>query len=224
MNPGLALGGLALASYLAGSIPFGLLIARGIRGIDLRASGSGNIGATNTARTLGMKWGALCLALDFLKGLLPTFLFWQLVTWPEGWPPTAKVVCATAAIIGHIAPVWLGFRGGKGVATAAGATLILAPIAWLAAVAAFAIAFAAGRIVSLATLLAACVFAITVFAVHRDIGDRAQWALFAFALAIPALIVARHRSNIIRLCRGEEKPLSAKPGSTEAKSTGPGKL
>src|SRR5690606_4246297 len=114
---------LALLGYLSGSIPFGLLIARWARGVDVRQVGSGNIGATNVVRAAGKGLGLLVLALDALKGALPVWLTLRLI--PDGWVPACVV--AGFAVVGHIFPVWLKLRGGKGVATAAGVLGVLAP-------------------------------------------------------------------------------------------------
>lgn len=210
MTPVLLTGLLALVSYFTGSIPFGLLIGKWVFGIDLRTRGSGNIGATNAGRTLGKGWGLTCLLLDFLKGLLPTLLLPRLTAVPAEWFTAVSVACGTAAILGHIFPVWLGFRGGKGVATGAGVALTLSWIAGTAALAAFAITLASKRIVSLSSMIAAVVYAITVVAMTRDLSDQSRWPLLAFALAIPALIIFRHRDNMTRLWRGEEPPLGGK--------------
>lgn len=207
MTPEILLAALALAAYVVGSIPFGFLIARWGHGIDLRTLGSRNIGATNTGRVLGKTWGIVCLLLDFLKGLTPPLLLPRLVELPAGWFGPATVACGAAAILGHVFPIWLGFRGGKGVATGAGAATVLSPAAGLAALVAFAIVFAIRRTVSLASIVAAVMYAIAVLAATRgDFANESHWPLLAFAIAIPTLIVVRHRENIARLLRGEEQP------------------
>jgi acyl phosphate:glycerol-3-phosphate acyltransferase len=138
------------AAYVIGSIPFGLLIAKYGHGVDVRRHGSGNIGATNVGRVLGKKWGVVCLVLDALKGLLPTLLLPRVIPrplLPEDWLGLATVLCGAAAITGHVFPVWLGFRGGKGVATGAGVAAVVCWQAALAAVAAFAAVFVARKLV-----------------------------------------------------------------------------
>ena len=159
-----------VAAYLAGSIPFGLLIARVFRGIDIRAHGSGNIGATNVSRVLGAKWGSACLILDTLKGLLPVLLIPRALVEPSS--PNFQllsVLAGVATIVGHMFPCWLGFRGGKGVATSLGVVLVLGPWGSLAAFATFVLGMLVGRIVSLSSILAALAFAITQMVVlHPD--------------------------------------------------------
>lgn len=203
MSPAVSLSLAAAAAYLVGSIPFGLLIARYGHGVDVRRHGSGNIGATNVGRVLGKKWGVFCLALDALKGLIPTLLLPRVLPFPTDWVESATVACGAAAIAGHVFPVWLGFRGGKGVATGAGVAAVVCWQAALAAAAAFAIVFAAKRVVSLASIVSAGVYAAVALAVlGREIGEK--WPTALFAVAIPTLIVVRHRDNIRRLIRGDE--------------------
>lgn len=197
---------MVLAAYLAGSIPFSLLIARWFGGIDLRQHGSGNVGATNVARTMGYRWGLVALLLDAVKGLLPT---WGLPLLFFGGATHAEVLAGLAAIVGHMFPCWLGFRGGKGVATALGVVTILSWPATLAAFVAFALVFAASRIVSLSSIIASVVFAIAeMVALWPAPFAAATWSRGAFALAVPALIIYRHRANIGRLRRGEEPRLT----------------
>ena len=187
--------------YLLGSIPFGLILARGIAGVDVRQSGSGNIGATNVLRSAGKKLGAATLALDVAKGTLPVAaaLWWFGGAENAGdWP----ALTAVAAFLGHVFPAWLRFRGGKGVATAFGAFLALAPAAALAAAGAFAAALAATRIVSVASIAAAATCAVAAAVLH---GARSPVALAA--LAVFVVILLRHQSNLRRLRRGEERRL-----------------
>jgi glycerol-3-phosphate acyltransferase PlsY len=198
-----------IASYLAGSIPFGLLLARWIGNIDLREHGSRNIGATNVARTMGLRWGICVLALDALKGLLPV-LFLPGLLFSSGDPvwEHIRVGCGLAAICGHMFPCWLKFRGGKGVATALGVVAVLAPWAMLLAFVAFVLTFATSRIVSLSSMVASIVFAAVQFHLLCRLGwDQfvaSHWSLGLFSLAVPLLIIVRHRENLKRLARGEE--------------------
>lgn len=209
----------AACSYLAGSVPFGLLVAKLFTGTDIRKVGSGNIGATNVARTLGAKWGILVLLLDAFKGLLPVLLIPSLFVSPES--PAfdhARVLSGVATILGHMFPVWLGFRGGKGVATSLGVILMLGPWSTLVAVIGFALTFLLTRIVALSSIIAAIAFGIAQFI---QLGSTAftqqKWSLAAFSIAVPLLIIIRHWSNMGRIMRGEEKKFSF--GSRKQKST-----
>ncbi len=199
MTTGLAF---VVAGYLLGSVPFGLLISRALAGVDVRQVGSGNIGATNVGRAAGPAAGVATLVLDAAKGALPA-LAAQAVLEPAGpggaaWPAAAGV----AAFLGHLFPPWLRFRGGKGVATALGVALALSPWVALVAALAFAAVFAATRIVSAGSLAgaAACVAGMLVAHGARS---PATWA----AAFMAAAIAVRHRGNIGRLARGEERRL-----------------
>ena len=212
MTPLLSYGLSALVSYVAGSIPCSLLLARFAKGIDLREHGSKNVGATNVARTLGWRWGSLALLLDALKGLLPTWLVPQLLLMESDAQPHQRVLCGLAAVMGHTCPIWLKFKGGKGVATGLGVAAILSPWATLISFGVFALVFWVRRIVSLASILAAVAFALAVLALNWPEPFSAQlWSLSGFAIAVPTLIVLRHASNMGRLWRGEEKPLQVQP-------------
>jgi glycerol-3-phosphate acyltransferase PlsY len=192
---------LLAASYLVGSIPFGLVLGRAFAGVDVRRSGSGNIGATNVARTAGRRLGVLTLVLDAAKGAIPVGVTaWALgVPAAAGWPAAAGL----AAFLGHVFPVWLGFRGGKGVATALGAFLALSP--WLTLVAAFVfgLAFAGSKVVSVSSLAGAATLAAGAALVHgRDA------PVTRVAVVVLLVIVLRHQSNIRRMLRGEESGLT----------------
>jgi glycerol-3-phosphate acyltransferase PlsY len=177
-----------LAAYLCGSIPFGLLVVRATSGKDVREVGSGNIGATNVARAAGRKAAALTLVLDALKGLVPVLAAGRLAAGPA-WLPAA---CAVAAVAGHCFPVWLGFRGGKGVATGLGVSVALAPWAALAGAAVWLALYKLWRISSVGSLAGVAVsLAVAAFTAPRD-------AVFGLA-AVSAVIVLRHAPNIRRL-------------------------
>lgn len=195
-------------AYLVGSIPFGVLVARA-KGVDLRKVGSGNVGATNVARTLGKKWGYLVFVLDMLKGLAPTVLAGSLLVRsspPNGLQQGAWLGVAMAVIAGHVFSVFLGFRGGKGVATALGVVLGIYPYFTWAGLVAFGVWIAVlliSRYVSLASIAAAAAFAPLLVVFNRSrLG--AIWPLLAFAAAIIVLILVRHRTNIQRLRAGTE--------------------
>ncbi len=192
-------------AYLVGSIPFGYLIARLIKGIDIRQHGSGNIGATNVGRVLGAKWGILALLLDLVKALLPTWLLPLWLVRDPAWTGHVAIACGVAAIIGHMYPCYLWLRGGKGVASALGVVAYLAPLSTAIAFGVFVLTFFAWRIVSLSSMLAAIAFAAAHLVLNADhLWSPSGWSLTLFSLAIPTLIVVRHRSNLVRLWRGEE--------------------
>ncbi|HWL09907.1 MAG TPA: glycerol-3-phosphate 1-O-acyltransferase PlsY [Planctomicrobium sp.] len=198
----------AAGAAFIGSIPFSLLIGRFFGGIDLRQHGSGNVGATNVARTMGAKWGLMALLLDALKGALPAFFLPLLMTEHSASLFNERTLCGAAAILGHVFPPWLGFQGGKGVATALGVVLVLAPVASGCAFLAFVLTFLAFRIVSLASVIAAITYAITEFALRPDqLWESDSWGLGVFAVAIPLLIIVRHRTNLYRLWHGQEPRL-----------------
>ncbi len=199
---------IVVASYLAGSIPFGLMIGRFVKGIDIREHGSGNIGATNAGRVLGKKWGLICLLLDALKGLLPVLLLPRLI---GGESLSAErltdlaVISGVATIVGHMFPCWLGFRGGKGVATSLGVVAMLSPWGLLVGAVAFFGSFLVFRIVSLSSILAAIGFA----AFYLTPWSQHSLSLGLFSAAVPLLIIIQHRTNIRRLMRGEEPKFKA---------------
>lgn len=194
-----------LLSYLIGSIPFGYLIARFIKGIDIRKHGSGNIGATNVGRVLGAKWGILALILDIVKALLPTWLLPIWLTPDPAWTGHVAIACGVSAIIGHMYPCYLWLRGGKGVASALGVVAYLAPVSTAIAFGVFVVTILVWRIVSLSSMLASVSFAGAHLILNADhLWSPSGWSLTVFSLAIPTLIVVRHRSNLVRLWRGEE--------------------
>lgn len=181
--------------YGLGSIPFGLLLTHWAGAGDLRSIGSGNIGATNVLRT-GRKGLALAtLLLDLGKGALPTALG---LAW---FGPMGGAIAGAGAILGHCFPVWLGFRGGKGVATAAGVMLGMTPLLFLPILLAFVAVVAATRWVSLGSITAACLAPVAAWL----FGAPAAAGLY---LLVAALVVLKHRENIRRLLRGEENRLS----------------
>ena len=195
-----------IGAYLAGSLPFGLFVARAVKGIDIREHGSRNIGATNVTRVIGVKWGAVCFLLDFLKGSGPVRLLPQwLLAADDPSRIHWQVAAGLLAIIGHMFPVWLGFKGGKGVATALGVVAMLAPQSTAITFGVFVALFAITRIVSLGSIIAAVTFAVLQMIQLWPQPFRAEtWSVASFSLAVPVLIILRHRANIGRLLRGEE--------------------
>ena len=191
-------------SYLVGSIPWGFVIGR-IKGLDIRSHGSGNIGATNVRRVLGRDWGLACLVLDFLKGLLPVLLIGaKLGVALSLAPESGRILAAAGAVAGHVWPVWLGFKGGKGVATTIGALLAVSWLAVLIGVATWLIVYYSTRYVSLASICAAVMLPVG----HVIAALVCQAAVFTSSLGLlvllAALIIVRHRSNIQRLRAGTE--------------------
>lgn len=194
-------------SYLLGSIPFGYLIVRARGGGDVRETGSGGTGATNVTRRAGKWAGVLTLALDALKGVAAVVAARLVVGWEAGvnwWVAAA----ALAAVAGHVFPVWLGFRGGKGVATGLGVFLGLAPLAVLCALPVFVLVVWATRYVSLGSMTAAAMLPVCVWLLGGGEAAAANPApLLTAAVAGAALIIFKHRANIGRLARGEESKL-----------------
>lgn len=207
--------------YVCGALPFALWLGRWWRGVDVRSSGSGNLGATNVYRTLGPAVGIPVLLLDVAKGALPVWLVPGLpiaARFPGGaeW---CAIAVGLAAILGHMWTVFAGFRGGKGVATTVGVLLALAPVAFLAFVIVFFATLWITRFVSLGSILGALAFAIALPLLHP--GGAAS-PTFAFGLLVAVLIIARHRGNIRRLLAGTESRLEfrprAAPGGGKARS------
>jgi glycerol-3-phosphate acyltransferase PlsY len=195
-----AAAGLLFGCYLVGSIPFGYFAGR-LNRIDIRKHGSGNIGATNVFRVLGKKWGTAVFILDFLKAALPLLWIQSSPCWHEG--PLSNdllaVLAALAILLGHTYTVFLGFKGGKGVASSAGVLLALMPWGFLAAAVLWGGLFAATRVVSVASLAAAVVLPFVVFFAYPG-----QPAFIVFAFVVAGLVIWRHRTNIQRLRDGSE--------------------
>ena len=189
-------------SYLVGAIPFGLIIGK-LHGVDIRKVGSGNIGATNVTRTVGKTAGRVCFFLDFLKGALPV-LAAQLARPNEPW---LALACGAAAVIGHIFPVYLKFKGGKGISTAAGVALALAPYPLVCAAAIWVSSFFIWRYVSLASILAALtlpLFAGLFIFLGWGSATARSWITLGFLIAAAVVAVLRHTENIKRLLNGTE--------------------
>jgi len=189
-----------LVSYLVGAVPFGLLFTRAMGGIDVRSVGSGNIGATNVLRAVGKKAALLTLLADCLKGLLPVLLAKTLFT-----EELVVALSGIAAILGHNFPVYLRFKGGKGVATSFGVVLAVAPWTGLLCLLAWAGAAALWKYSSLSALVAFALYPLITFAAHGDSRSQAFLSLFVFAM-----IYYRHRENIKRLIGGTETKIGQK--------------
>lgn len=198
-----------LGSYLLGSIPFGYLAGK-IGGIDIRKVGSGNIGATNVARALGKRYGYPVFVLDFLKGFGAVKISMSIATDTELCSPEMfGILAAFASVIGHSFPLWLKFRGGKGVATSAGALFGLMPLATLIAVAIWVLVFWFTRYVSVASLVTAVAVPLVILTMTRFNQIHGN-ALFYSSLGIAAVVIWRHRSNFSRLMRGSEQRFTRK--------------
>ena len=197
---------LTIVSYLLGAVPFGLLVAK-MHGVDIRSKGSGNIGATNVFRVIGKGWGIFTLVLDALKGFIPAFVFpmisSRLLTQASDAGNLGAewgVLFGVAAIIGHTFPVYLKFKGGKGVATSAGMLLGVAPLAVGIGFVCWVICMVLSRYVSLSSIIAAIAVAVTVW-----VDPRQESIVIRVSLTIMAgLIVWLHRANIKRLLNGTE--------------------
>ncbi|MDD4871747.1 MAG: glycerol-3-phosphate 1-O-acyltransferase PlsY [Kiritimatiellae bacterium] len=188
-------------SYLLGAIPFGYIIARA-KGVDLYKTGSGSIGATNVLRSVGRKWGYLTFVLDTLKGFVPAFLFPRAAAVFTGEIDTLllALICSALAVAGHNWPVYLGFKGGKGIATSAGALTGIVPMLVVAGLITWAVVFLATRYVSLASMVAAIVLVVAGWLLYYT-----QGLLLPVALTIlGSFAIWRHRSNIQRLINGTE--------------------
>jgi acyl phosphate:glycerol-3-phosphate acyltransferase len=194
----------AVAAYLFGSVPFGYLLVRIFRKEDIREKGSGNIGATNVIRSGSKGLGAATFLLDVLKGYFAVELCgWIAVRMGASAQDRINLVALAAlcAILGHIYTVWLGFKGGKGVATAFGVFLALAPWAALAGLGVFVVVFALSRYVSLGSILAAVAFPIIATTLPHP--ARTTWST-AVLFIVPLIVIAKHHQNIARLIAGTE--------------------
>jgi len=202
---------LIIAAYLLGSVPFGLIIAKA-HAKDLRNIGSGNIGATNLARALGRKWAYFCFLLDMLKGLVPMLATRSLLAITNPTPILLSLWLAVgcAAILGHIFPIYIKLKGGKGVATSFGVALGLWPYYTLCAFVAiivWTVLVLIWRYISLASIVAAVSFPLTLLAaiILNPNWHYAQlWPLLTAAVAIPIMVIVRHRENIKRILAGTE--------------------
>ncbi|MBE6398762.1 MAG: glycerol-3-phosphate 1-O-acyltransferase PlsY [Lentisphaerae bacterium] len=189
-------------AYLCGSVPWGFIIGK-VCGVDVRTVGSKNIGATNVTRCVGKRAGQLCFALDFLKGLVPV-----LIAQRAGLDEKVLLIVVIATVIGHMFPVFLNFKGGKGVSTAAGAIAALAPIALAAALTVWVVVFLVSRYVSLASITAAAVLASVSWV--TVLTGQLSWPKAALMTVVAALAIFRHRENITRLMNGTENRFGKK--------------
>jgi glycerol-3-phosphate acyltransferase PlsY len=188
---------LLISSYLLGAIPFGLVIGK-LAGKDVRQEGSKNIGATNVSRLLGKKLGFVTLVCDCLKGYLPMMIAFRLL---QDNPHQELIVsiCGVMAVVGHMFPVYLGFKGGKGVATGLGVFLYLSPLAILISLGVFAGSVALSGFVSVGSLLASALMVLWLWLLGQS------YIIIATAATVAALIWLKHHENIARILKGEEK-------------------
>ena len=199
-------------AYLLGSIPVGYILVRIFRKEDIRATGSGNIGATNVARSGAKGLGILTLLFDLLKGVAAVLVAAHFAPGTPGFPSDLAVAAGIAAVLGHVFPVWLGFKGGKGVATALGVFLAIAPLAALCALGVFIVVFAITRYVSLASILAAVMLPVFCLLWMPDRSPVFVGGVIFLAL----LVIAKHHANIARLMAGTEPKIGRKATSTSS--------
>jgi glycerol-3-phosphate acyltransferase PlsY len=190
-----------VVAYLLGSIPFGLILVRVFRKQDIRQQGSGNIGATNVIRSGGKGLGAGTFLLDAAKGFVAVIAAFMIASHFHASRDNLAATAALCAIVGHIYPVWLGFKGGKGVATGLGVFLAISSMSALIGLLTFIVIFALSRYVSLASILGSAAFGVA--AVIRGHGKSAPF-LLAISVIIPLIVIAKHHANIRRLIAGTE--------------------
>jgi glycerol-3-phosphate acyltransferase PlsY len=195
---------LIVLAYLIGSTPTAVWVSRRFFGIDIRDYGSGNAGATNTYRVLGSKWGTIVMIIDMLKGVVATSLYVLLpfyVVPSNDWDRTNLMIgLGLAAVIGHIFPIWAGFRGGKGVATLFGMIVAIQPLVAVCCVGVFLLVLYLTRFVSLSSILAGISFAIFILFIFND--DVTLYRIFSVAVAL--LVILTHQKNINRILNGTE--------------------
>jgi len=205
--PGLSEWGVVLLAYLLGSVPFGLLLGLVIGKVDIRTVGSGNIGATNVGRALGRPYALLAFALDFFKGWLPGF--WVLAVRPESH--LVAVLCGGAAVCGHVWPIYLRFRGGKGVATGCGALVGVDPVIFLLGGLVWPATLLVTRFVGLSSMLMGLSFPLIAWWRVRAGGVAYGFEVVWGAAALALLIFVRHRANMKRMLAGTEPRVGRDP-------------
>lgn len=202
-----------LSAYLLGSVPFGLLLGRIFRGVDIRESGSRNIGATNAGRVLGRPFGLLAFALDFGKGWFSSAVLAPALAASDENPWTLAVLCAGAAVVGHVWPLYLRFRGGKAVATTSGAIVGIDPLVFLAGGLAWLVTLAVTRFVGLSSMVMAVVFPLAAWWRMDARGYGIEVVVGLSVLTV--LILARHRANMGRMLAGTEPRIGRKTAAGE---------
>lgn len=213
--------GILLACYLVGGVPFGFLLGKA-RGVDIRQHGSGNIGATNAWRVLGRTCGLICFLLDFLKGWLPVLVVQQLTKNSAPPLPTwAPLVAVVGTVSGHVWTPYLRFKGGKGIATSAGALLGVACYPVLVALLVWGLVAKLTRFISLASISAALALPLAALLLNHSGHQRYEQPVLLLLLAIGALAVFRHHANIRRLMAGTEPRIGQKPATPSSPDNSP---
>jgi glycerol-3-phosphate acyltransferase PlsY len=222
---------IAVLSYLVGSVPTSIIVGRWYRGIDIRQFGSGNAGGTNVIRVLGWKAGVFVILMDMAKGLLATVVISRLMfgslpfqnATPFDDATVVRIIAGSAAILGHVWTLFAGFKGGKGIATAGGMLIGVAPVEVAVSAAVFALVFLITHYVSLGSVSAALAFPLTMF--FREnvfmVDVEGYNTLIFFSIGISLLIIFTHRSNIGRLLKGTENRLTSFRGAS-SKTSSPG--
>ncbi len=193
---------LVALAYLLGSIPTSIWVSKAVFGIDIRQYGSGNPGATNTFRVLGSKWGAFVMIADISKGVIATSLYILIPFYLQNELERTNfmIVLGLVAVLGHIYPIWAGFRGGKGVATLLGMALAIQPIVALICIIVFLITLFTTRFVSLSSMLASVVFMVLILFIFKE----KETSYRVFAIIVALMVVVTHQKNIGRLLNGKE--------------------
>ncbi len=193
---------LIIIAYLIGSIPTAVWVSKFFFGIDIRNYGSGNSGATNTFRILGKNWGAFVMSVDVLKGVLAAFLYLLLPYYlTNEWDRTNFMIgLGLAAVVGHIFPIWAGFKGGKGVATLLGMVVAIQPLVALCVLGVFMLVLYLTRFVSLSSILASLAFPLFILVIFKE--PEPLYRVFAIAVAL--MVILTHQKNITRLIHGNE--------------------
>jgi glycerol-3-phosphate acyltransferase PlsY len=200
-----------LIAYLFGSIPVGYLIVRWMKGLDIRTTGSGSIGATNVMRNLGVAGFVVTFVLDVGKGTAAVLIASRLTAHDSPWVAVAAMV----GILGHCYPVWLKFRGGKGVATGVGVFLAISPVPVGLVLGIFVVVLVLSRYVSLSSILATAAFPVLVFLI-----DHPPWPLLVGAAGGASIVIARHHANIARLLKGTESRVGRKKEEVRSQESG----
>ncbi len=206
MQTGIGIAVLALVSYLTGAFPTAVIVGRLLRSIDIRDHGSHNAGATNTWRVLGWRAGVTVMVVDCAKGVIATLLVPLIPLAVGGLPPQViAMICGLAAVVGHVFPVYVGFRGGKGIATAAGMLVAIAPIPAGIALGVFLLMISSFGKVSLGSIIASISVPVSMATLNAWTALGYHPALIALTSVLACFVIYTHRANLSRLLRGEER-------------------